>query len=256
MNRREYLGSVGSTLLSTSSLGAFNADGEPTEKSLRLPGSSSDLTAQLPDAYEQSMRRSLQRTVGPVGKEEMVLFETTSRTFALPDTQTRESHLLVETGTPIAVERDEEWIPLTDGDRYRTLRETMIDDHANGMVHDVILSPTDGYSTVSTVDGYQRSVVRYWEHFFREEVPDELAEQLVDPETEELLGERVSALQLTPNEFVAIEHSETPVSERGATTRRTERVLEYLLDEATAGETQCPQQGSDEQHVRNAGKNE
>jgi hypothetical protein len=256
MNRRKYLGTVGSTLLSTSSLGAFDAEGDPTEKSLRLPESSSDLAAQLPDAYEQSMRQSRQRTVGPVGKEERVLFETTSRTFALPDTQTRESHLLVETGTPIAVERDEEWIAITDEDRHRTLRETMIDDHANGMAHEVILSLADGDRTVSTVNSYQRSVVRYWEHFLMREVPDELADQLVGPETEELLGERVSALQLIPNGFVAIEHSKTPVSERGATTRRTERVLEYLLNEATAGETQCPQQGSDEQHVLNAGKNE
>ena len=256
MNRREYLGAVGSTLLSTSSLGAFDADGEPTERSFRLPEAISDLAAQLPDAYEQRMHQSRQRTVGPVGKQEMVLFETTSRTFALPDTQTRESHLLIEAGRPIAIELDEEWIPLTNEGRSHTLRETMIDDHANGMAHEVILSLADGDRTVSTVNGYQRSVVRYWEHFLVEEVPEELADQLVGPETEELFGERVSALQLTPHGFVAIEHSDTPVAERGATTRRTERVLGYLLNEATAGETQPPQQGSNERGVQTGGQSE
>jgi hypothetical protein len=256
MNRREYLGAVGSTLLSTSSLGEFDADGETTEKFWRLPDPISDLASQLPEAYEQQLHRSRQRTVGPVGKDEMVLFETTSRVFALPDTQARESHLFVEAGTPIAVERDEEWVPLTDDDRHRALWEAMIDDHANGMAHEVILSLTDGDSTVSTVNGYQRSVVRYWEHFLVEEVPDELAEQLVGPETEELLGERVSALQLIPHGFVAIEHSETPVIERGATTQRTEQALEFLLDEAIVEATQAPQQGPDEQRSRNGGKSE
>jgi hypothetical protein len=129
----------------------------------------------------------------------------------------------------------------------------MIDDHANGMAHEVILSLADGDSTVSTVNGYQRSVVRYWEHFLVEDIPDEVAEQFIGPDTDELLGERVSALQLTPRGFVAIEHSDTPVADRGATTRRTEQILEYLLNESIARETRLNQREEDKQDFRNRG---
>ncbi|AXG08422.1 hypothetical protein DU484_00365 (plasmid) [Haloplanus rubicundus] len=246
---------MGSTLLSASSLGEFDPDKVTTDPFLRPTDASPGLSTSLPDGDERTHHRPRQRTVGSIGEYGLVLFETTSRVFALPEAHPRESQLLVETGSPVAIERGDKWELLADDDRRRTLGKAMIDDHANGVAHEVILSLTDGDNSVSRVNGHRRSLVRYWDYFRGDDLPEEQAEYFAEADTEELLGERVSALQLTPRGFVAIEHSDTPVAERGETTRRTETVLAYLLEEALDDETHTRQR-SDEERPRRGGSGE